>query len=123
LGTNATTTSELLARHLKHSKVFKAFNAILQADLAKEGRPAGSAHRRALPISGDDLLATITVTQLVNEFGYDVIDAGLLSVDRSRGKISTTGHGLQVPLVIQDRMTDSHAANNVPLGVNHISNQ
>lgn len=79
LDTNATTTSELLARHLKHSRVIKAFNAILQADLAKEGRPAGAAHRRALPISGDDLSAKKTVTQLVNEFGYDVVDAGPLT--------------------------------------------
>ena len=37
-----TTTSEMLAQHLAGAKVVKAFNAILQGDLAKDARPAGA---------------------------------------------------------------------------------
>ena len=42
LDTNATTISELLARHLGNAKVVKAFNAILPGDLERDGRPAGA---------------------------------------------------------------------------------
>jgi predicted dinucleotide-binding enzyme len=76
---NATTTSELLAQHLVGAKVVKAFNAILQGDLEKDGRPSDAADRRALPIAGDDAEAKKTVTGLIDAFGFDVVDAGPLS--------------------------------------------
>ena len=79
LQTNTTTTSELLATHLAGAKVVKAFNAILQGDLEKDGRPAGEANRRALPIAGDDADAKEIVTGLIDAFGFDVVDAGSLS--------------------------------------------
>ena len=79
LESNATTTSELLAQHLAGAKVVKAFNAILQRDLEKDCRPAGSAGRRALPIAGDDAAAKRIVTGLIDAFGYDVVDAGPLA--------------------------------------------
>ena len=79
LDSNATTTSELLEQHLPGAKVVKAFNAILQGDLEKDGLPGGSAGRRALPIAGDDLEAKNLVTGLIDAFGFDVVDAGPLS--------------------------------------------
>ena len=79
LDAHETTTSELLARHLPRSKVVKAFNAILQADLEKDGRPKGSPDRRALPIAGDDDEAKRRVALIVDEFGFDVVDVGPLS--------------------------------------------
>ena len=79
LDTHATTTSELLAEHLTGAKVVKAFNAILQGDLEKDGRPAGAPDRRALPIAGDDAQAKQVVTGLIDAFGFDVVDAGPLS--------------------------------------------
>lgn len=79
LDSNATTTSELLAQHLAGAKVVKAFNAILQGDLEKDSRPAGASDRRALPISGDDTDAKKIVTELIDAFGFDVVDAGPLS--------------------------------------------
>ncbi len=79
LTSNASTTSELLAQHLAGAKVVKAFNAILQGDLEKDGLPSGTANRRALPIAGDDAQAKKIVTGLIDAFGFDVVDAGVLS--------------------------------------------
>ena len=74
-----TTTSEMLAEHLPGARVVKAFNAILQADLLKDGRPNGAPARRALPIAGDDADAKTVVAGLLDEFGYDAVDAGRLT--------------------------------------------
>jgi 8-hydroxy-5-deazaflavin:NADPH oxidoreductase len=79
LDARTTTTSELVARHLSGSRVVKAFNAILAADLENDGRPAGSPGRRALPIAGDDLAARRVAAGLQEQFGFDVVDAGPLS--------------------------------------------
>jgi 8-hydroxy-5-deazaflavin:NADPH oxidoreductase len=59
--------------------VVKAFNAILQGDLATDGRPAGTPNRRALPIVGDDAEAKRVCTGLIDQFGFDVVDAGPLA--------------------------------------------
>lgn len=74
-----TTTSELLARHLQGAKVVKAFNAILQGDLEKDSRPRGAADRRALPIAGNDIDAKRVAVALLNDFGFDTVDAGALA--------------------------------------------
>jgi 8-hydroxy-5-deazaflavin:NADPH oxidoreductase len=73
------TTSELLARHLPKSKVVKVFNAIKAADIESDGRPAGAPDRRAHPIAGDDAASKKVVADLLNQFGFDVVDAGPLS--------------------------------------------
>ncbi|MEH2276508.1 MAG: NAD(P)-binding domain-containing protein [Nostoc sp.] len=78
LDSKKTTTSELLAKHLPDSKVVKAFNAILAEDLDKDGRPSGSPDRRALPIAGDDADAKKLVSDLLDQFGFDVVDVGVL---------------------------------------------
>lgn len=79
LDTHAATTSGLLQQHLPHSKVVKAFNAILQADLEKDARPHGSPDRRALPLAGNDAEAKRVVAGLQDAFGYDTVDAGTLA--------------------------------------------
>lgn len=79
LDSGEATTSELTAAHLKGAKLVKAFNAIMANDLEKEGFPAGSVGRRALPIAGDDKDAKTLVAKLVDEFGFDAVDAGPLS--------------------------------------------
>jgi predicted dinucleotide-binding enzyme len=78
LDDESTTTSELLQAHLPKSKVVKAFNHIYAAQLTTDGRPAGSQDRRALVIAGDDLDAKSTVTKLLDQFGFDTVDAGPL---------------------------------------------
>ena len=79
LDTGSTTTSEMIARHLPGAKLVKAFNAILANDLEKDARPSGTPGRRALPIAGDDLEAKAMVATLVDQFGFDVVDAGPLT--------------------------------------------
>ncbi|MGY2047908.1 NADPH-dependent F420 reductase [Methylobacterium sp. JK268] len=73
-----TTTSELLAAHLPRSRIVKAFNAIPMTDLEQDGRPAGAADRRALPLAGDDAEAKALVAGLYEAFGFDAVDAGPL---------------------------------------------
>jgi predicted dinucleotide-binding enzyme len=79
LDKNQVTTSELLARHLPKSKIVKVFNAIQAADIEKDGQPAGSPNRRAHPIAGDDPAAKHVVSELLDQFGFDVVDAGPLA--------------------------------------------
>jgi len=75
LDNESTTTSELLQAHLPTSKVVKAFNHIYAAELTTHGQPAGSKNRRALVIAGDDPDAKATVTRLLDQFGFDTVDA------------------------------------------------
>jgi predicted dinucleotide-binding enzyme len=56
--------------------VVKAFNNIYAEHLLKHGRPAGSPGRIALPVAGDDKRAKEVVMRLVNELGFDAVDAG-----------------------------------------------
>jgi predicted dinucleotide-binding enzyme len=78
LDNESTTTSELLQAHLPQSKVVKAFNHIYAADLTKDGQPPGTPNRRALAIAGDDPEAKAVVAKLIDQFGFDTVDAGPL---------------------------------------------
>jgi predicted dinucleotide-binding enzyme len=86
------TTSELLQRHLPASKVVKAFNHIYAAALTTDGQPAGTPNRRALAIAGNDADAKRVVAQLIDRFGFDVVDIGPLS-DSWRIQRDTPGYG------------------------------
>ena len=94
LDNESTTTSELLQAHLPTSKVVKAFNHIYAAQLTTDGRPAGTKNRRALAIAGDDPAAKATVAGLIDEFGFDVVDAGPLA-EGWRIQRDTPGYGPQ----------------------------
>ena len=78
LDNEQTTTAELLQRHLPSSKVVKAFNHIYAAQLTTDGKPAGTKNRRALVIAGNDAGAKSTITRLLDQFGFDTVDAGPL---------------------------------------------
>jgi predicted dinucleotide-binding enzyme len=92
LDDETTTTSELLQAHLPKSKVVKGFNHIYAAELTTHGQPRGSANRRALVIAGDDAAAKATVTRLLDEFGFDTVDAGPLK-EGWRIQRDTPGYG------------------------------
>ena len=92
LDRETTTTSELLQRHLPSSKVVKAFNHIYAADLTKDGQPAGTPNRRALAIAGNDADAKRVVADLIDRFGFDVVDIGPLSASW-RIQRDTPGYG------------------------------
>jgi predicted dinucleotide-binding enzyme len=59
-----------------HRSVIKAFNNIVADHLGKMGKPAGSSGRIALPVAGDDQKAKAVVQRLIDELGFDPIDAG-----------------------------------------------
>ena len=56
--------------------VIKVFNNIYAEHLAELGKPSGTPGRIALPVSGDDSKAKVLVMQLVNDIGFDAVDAG-----------------------------------------------
>lgn len=58
--------------------VLKAFNNINWKNLLNDGKPAGTPGRIALPVSGDDADAKAKLIGIVDEIGFDAIDAGNL---------------------------------------------
>ncbi|MEF8817659.1 NADPH-dependent F420 reductase [Salinibacter sp.] len=56
--------------------VIKAFNNIYFESLRDNGRPAGADDRIALPVAGDDPETKAVVCDLIDELGFDPIDAG-----------------------------------------------
>ena len=79
LDDDSTTSSELLLAHLPGARVVKAFNAIVWTRLRDDGRPVGDPERLGIPISGDDEQAKRTVAELIDEIGFDPVDAGTLA--------------------------------------------
>lgn len=92
LDDESTTTAELLQAHLPQSKVVKAFNHIYAAQLTTNGQPSGTPNRHALAIAGDDTSAKATVTEMIDAFGFDVVDAGPLA-EGWRIQRGTPGYG------------------------------
>ena len=82
-----TTTSEIVQAHLPTSRIAKAFNHIMAADITSDGTPAGTPNRRALATAGDDE-AVAFVTKFYDEIGFDTVNIGPLSeswrVERDR---------------------------------------
>jgi predicted dinucleotide-binding enzyme len=56
--------------------VVKVFNNIHAEHLGAYGQPAGTPGRIALPVAGDDGAAMATVMRLVEQLGFDALDAG-----------------------------------------------
>jgi 8-hydroxy-5-deazaflavin:NADPH oxidoreductase len=92
LDEDRTTSAELLQRHLPDAHVVKAFNHIYAAALTDDAQPAGSADRRALAIAGDDADAKAKVAKLIDDYGFDVVDAGPLA-ESWRYQPATPGYG------------------------------
>jgi 8-hydroxy-5-deazaflavin:NADPH oxidoreductase len=67
-------TSQVLGR-----PVIKAFNNIRTDSLVHKSLPKGSKSRIALPVSGDDANSKQLVMALLDEMGFDAVDAGPLS--------------------------------------------
>lgn len=56
--------------------VVKVFNNIYAKHLLEKGLPPGTPGRIALPVAGDVAAAKAKVIQLVEELGFDAVDAG-----------------------------------------------
>jgi 8-hydroxy-5-deazaflavin:NADPH oxidoreductase len=74
---NGTTESRWVADHLG-VPVVKAFNGIYASHLLTHGKPAGTPGRIALPVAGDDPAANALVIGLLDQLGFDGVDAGEL---------------------------------------------
>jgi hypothetical protein len=74
---NGTTESRWVADQLGRP-VVKAFNTIYARHLLERGKPKGTAGRIALPVAGDDKRAKDIVIRLLDELGFDGVDAGSL---------------------------------------------
>ncbi|MFF3486260.1 NADPH-dependent F420 reductase [Streptomyces sp. NPDC002701] len=87
------TESRWTARHLGHT-VVKAFNGTSAQDILDRARPAGAPDRLALPVAGDDPAAKQVVRALIEELGFDSVDAGGLD-DSWRQQPGTPVYGLR----------------------------
>jgi 8-hydroxy-5-deazaflavin:NADPH oxidoreductase len=59
--------------------VVKAFNTMVAQHLMEYGRPAGDPGRLALPVAADDDSAKAVVSRLIDQLGFDPVDAGSLA--------------------------------------------
>jgi hypothetical protein len=97
LDNDRTTSSELLQAHLLGAHVVKAFNAIQWMRLRDDGRPAGDPERLAVPLSGDDEEAKRTVAGLIDQLGFDPVDAGTLAEGGRKHQTGAPAYTLGVP--------------------------
>jgi hypothetical protein len=100
------TESRWTERHLGHP-VIKAFNGTYAQDILDRPRPAGDPDRMALPVAGDDPAAKAKVRALIDELGFDTVDAGGID-DSWRQQPGTPVYGLQAGLkAVQQALTEA----------------
>ncbi len=75
----AGTPESVWVSEMLDAPVFKVFNGIWWKHLLESGKPAGEAGRIALPIAGDDPDNQRVVFALIDELGFDPVDAGPLA--------------------------------------------
>ena len=79
LDRDETTSSEMMASHLKEARLVKGFNTIYFKHLASQGDTSlPLEERRAIFIAGDDTKAKEIVARLVEEIGFAAVDTGFL---------------------------------------------
>ena len=77
LDENKTTSSEMLAEHLRKARIVKGFNTIWFEHLKTQGDTnLPTEERRAIFIAGDDAGAKKTVAKLIEEIGFAAVDTG-----------------------------------------------
>ena len=79
LDQDLTTSSELVAAHLTDAHLVKAFNAISAEHLRDHAHREQFDGRRAIPVSGDHIRAKKTAMALIEEIGFDAVNAGGLA--------------------------------------------
>ncbi|CAM5572764.1 hypothetical protein SXANM310S_01165 [Streptomyces xanthochromogenes] len=80
-------------QHIGHP-VIKVFNGTYAQDLLDRPRPKGAPDRVAVPVAGDDAAAKQLVRELVDELGFDTVDAGGID-DSWRQQPATPVYGLR----------------------------
>ncbi|MFE7648732.1 NADPH-dependent F420 reductase [Streptomyces phaeoluteigriseus] len=87
------TESRWTERQVGHP-VIKAFNGTYAQDILDRPLPAGAPGRVALPVAGDDEAAKAKVRALIDELGFDTVDAGGID-DSWRQQPDTPVYGLR----------------------------
>ncbi|MDQ0993165.1 NADPH-dependent F420 reductase [Streptomyces sp. V3I7] len=87
------TESRWTERQIGHP-VIKAFNGTFAQDIVDRPRPADAPDRMALPVAGDDEDAKRVVMELIDELGFDPVDAGGID-DSWRQQPGTPVYGLR----------------------------
>jgi 8-hydroxy-5-deazaflavin:NADPH oxidoreductase len=77
-----TTSSELIQQHLRGAHVIKAFNAMRFDHLREYGHEGGANQRYGIPVAGDDPAAKKQVFDLIEQIGFEPVDAGHLADGR-----------------------------------------
>ena len=97
LDSDETTSSELMASHLKEARLVKAFNTIYFKHLASQGDTSLPLEdRRAIFIAGDDSGAKEIVARLLEEIGFAAVDNGFLHEGGRRQQPGTTVYNKDV---------------------------
>jgi predicted dinucleotide-binding enzyme len=79
LDDQTTTSSELMQRYLSGAHVVKAFNAMRWDHLRDFGHEGGVVEIYGIPVAGDDPRAKTHVFDLIEQIGYEPVDAGDLA--------------------------------------------
>ncbi|WP_329106744.1 NAD(P)-binding domain-containing protein [Micromonospora sp. NBC_01699] len=73
------TSSELVQQHLRGANVVKAFNTLHAEHMRDHARQSSAQERYGIPMSGDDPKAKRAVADLIEELGFQPVDAGDLA--------------------------------------------
>jgi len=90
------TESEWVSRRIGRP-VIKAFNGIFAHNLIDAARAKGDPERIALPVAGDDPQAKAVVMGLIDDIGFDAVDAGPLA-DSWRMQPGTPSYGPELKI-------------------------
>jgi 8-hydroxy-5-deazaflavin:NADPH oxidoreductase len=89
--------------------VVKAFNNIYARHLLERGKPRGAPGRIALPVAGDDPRAKQVVIDLLDQLGFDGVDAGGLD-DSWRQQPATPVYGTDLDVAgVKRALADASA--------------
>jgi predicted dinucleotide-binding enzyme len=91
---DGTTESRWVSEQLGRP-VVKAFNTIYAHNIVDRPRPKGDDKRLALPVAGDDTRAKQVVMKVIDEIGFDSVDAGGLD-DSWRQQPGTPVYGAEL---------------------------
>jgi predicted dinucleotide-binding enzyme len=79
LDQDQTTSSELVQDHLRGAHVVKAFNTLHAEQMRDLARQSSAQERYGIPMSGDEPQAKRAVADLVEQLGFQPVDAGDLA--------------------------------------------
>jgi 8-hydroxy-5-deazaflavin:NADPH oxidoreductase len=79
LDDGSTSSSELVQEWLREADVVKAFNAMRWDHLREFGHEGGAGLRYGVAVAGDSAPAKRTIFDLIEQLGYEPVDAGSLA--------------------------------------------